>query len=75
MKLQLQELISKIFNDERARAEFMSNPDSIISRFELSKAEKRAVLKTHAKLGLVSSDSAHLEAAVGPTIEWLAPTP
>ena len=71
----LQELIKNIFADEKTKAQFMSNPDSVLSRFDLSEQEKRAVLKTHAKLGLVTSGSQELEAVVDPTGNWLAPTP
>ncbi len=60
----LQELVKKIFGDEKTKSEFMSNPDSVLARFNLTETEKRAVLKTHAKLGLATSGSQQLEAAV-----------
>ena len=72
---QLQELVKKIFSDEKTRLRFMSDPDSILSQFALTEQEKRAVLSTHAKLGLVTSDSQQLEAALSPTIDWSAPMP
>jgi hypothetical protein len=71
----LQELVKTIFGDEKTRLEFESNPDNVLSRFSLTDEEKRAVLITHAKLGLVTSDSQQLEAALAPTITWVAPTP
>jgi hypothetical protein len=71
----LQDLIKNIFNDEKSKAEFMSNPDSVLSRFSLTEEERKAVLNTHAKLGLVTSDSQQLEAALDPTWIWTAPTP
>ena len=70
----LQELVKKIFGDEKTKSEFMSNPDSVLSRFSLTKQEKRAVLNTHARLGLVTSDSQQLEAVLDPMGEWFAPT-
>ncbi len=71
----LQELVKKIFNDEKTKQQFMSNPDSILSQFKLTKQEKKAVLNVHNKMGLVTSDSPQLEAALKPTYNWLSPTP
>ncbi len=71
----LQELVNKIFGDEKTRLQFMSNPDSVLSQFVLTEQEKKAVLKTHAKLGLVTSNSPQLEAVIDPTSTWSAPIP
>lgn len=60
----LQELVKKIFGDEKTKSEFMSNPDSILAQFNLTETEKKAVLNTHARLGLVTSDSQQLEAVL-----------
>lgn len=66
----LQELVKKIFSDEKTKAQFMSDPDSIISRYNLTEQEKKAVLNTHAKLGLITSNSQQLEAAIDPMDIW-----
>ena len=71
----LQELVKKIFGDEKTKSQFMANPDSVLSQFDLTEQEKKAVLNTHAKLGLVTSDSQQLEAAIDPTANWFAGTP
>jgi hypothetical protein len=71
----LQELIKKIFSDEEARSQFISNPDSVLAKFSLTGPEKRAVLSTHAKLGLVTGNSGQLEATLDTAIPWLAATP
>jgi hypothetical protein len=71
----LQELIKKVFSDDEAKRQFMSDPDSFISQFALTDQEKRAVLNTHDKLGLVAADSQQLEAALEPTQIWLNPVP
>ena len=71
----LQDLVKKIFSDEKTRSQFMSNPDSVLAQFTLTEQEKKAVLNTHAKLGLVTADSQQLEAALDPTFIWLAPVP
>jgi hypothetical protein len=71
----LQDLINSIFKDEKSKGEFISNPDSFMFRFDLTEQEKKAVLNTHAKLGLVAFDSQQLEAALDPTWVWSAPTP
>ena len=66
----LQGLISKIFSDEKTRLQFMSDPDSVLSQFQLTDQEISAVLSTNAKLALITSDSQQLEAIVGPTAIW-----
>lgn len=71
----LQELVKKIFGDEKTRLQFESNPASVLARFSLTEQEKKAVLATHAKLGLVTTGSQQLEAAINPTANWHAPRP
>ncbi len=66
----LQELVKKIFSDEKTKQQFMSNPESVLSQFSLSEQEKKAVLSAHAKMGLVTSDSGQLEAVIDPTAFW-----
>jgi hypothetical protein len=65
----LQELIKTIFSNEQTKSQFMTNPDSVLSRFDLTEEEKRAVLSTHARLGLVT-DSVQLEESIGPMGFW-----
>ncbi|MFC2017138.1 hypothetical protein ACFLUD_01835 [Chloroflexota bacterium] len=67
----LQGLVKKIFGDEKTKLQFESDPDSVLSRFALTEQEKKAVLKTHAKLGLVTSDSQQLEATLN-SPPWMA---
>ncbi len=71
----LQEMVSKIFSDEATKSQFIADPDSIISKYELTEQERKAVLSTHAKLGLVTGDSPQLAAALKPTWVWTAPIP
>ena len=71
----LQEAVKKIFGDEKTKAQFLKDPESVVSKFSLTEQEKRAVLNTHAKFGLVRSNSTQLEAALSPTIDWWAPVP
>ena len=71
----LQELVKKIFGDEKTKLQFESNPDSVLAQFDLTEREKKAILTTHAKVGLVTSDSPALEAALDPTASWWVPTP
>ena len=76
MKLQaLQELVKKIFGDEKTKQQFLEDPDSVLVQFNLTEQEKKAVLRTHTKLGLVTSDSQQLEAVLEPTAFWFAPEP
>lgn len=69
----LQELVKKIFGDDKTRSQFMADPDSVLSRFSLTEQEKKAVLNTRAKVGLVTSGSQQLEATLDTTDEWSAP--
>jgi len=71
----LQELVKKIFGDEKTKQQFLKDPDSVLAQFELTEQEKKALLKTQAKLGLVTSDSQQLEAALDPTVNWVATPP
>ena len=66
----LQDLVKKIFSDDNTKQQFISNPESVLSQFNLSKQEKRAILNTYNKLGLATSDSGQLEAIIGPTGMW-----
>ena len=71
----LQELVKKIFSDEKTKRQFIKDPDSVLTLFTLTAQEKKAVLSTYTRLGLVVSDSQQLEATLKPTTDWLAPTP
>lgn len=71
----LQELVKKIFGDEKTKREFQKDPDSILARYNLTEQEKRAVLKTHAKLGLVATGSDQLEATLSANAGWSGPMP
>ena len=70
----LQELVKKIFSSEETKSQFITNADSVISQFELTETEKKAVLTTHTKLGLVTGNSSQLEAATS-KFNWLSPVP
>lgn len=71
----LQDLVKKIFSDEKTKLQFESDPDTVLSQFNLTEQEKKAVLNTHAKLGLVTSDSQQLEAALIATTDWYSGGP
>ena len=71
----LQELVKKIFSEEETKRQFLKDPESVLAQFTLTEQERKAVLNTHAKLALVTSDSSQLEAALKPTVNWHAPTP
>lgn len=66
----LQEMIKKVFSDEKTKLQFMSNPESVLAQFKLTEQEKKAVLTTHAKLGLATADSQQLEEVLGPFAIW-----
>ncbi len=65
----MQELVKKIFGDEKVKSEFLADPEKVVSQYSLTEPEKRAILSTHAKLGLVTSGS-HVEAALIGQDDW-----
>lgn len=71
----LQQFVKAVFSDEKTRVEFMFDADGVMRRFALTEEEKKAVLSTQARLGLVASGSRQLEAATGPMGTWMAPVP
>jgi|WetSurMetagenome_2_1015567.scaffolds.fasta_scaffold1558097_1 hypothetical protein len=71
----VQDLVKQIFSDEKAKSQFISDPQSVMSKFSLTAPEKRAILNTHAKLRLVTSNSQQMEAVVEPLANWFAPQP
>jgi hypothetical protein len=66
----LQEMVRKIFSSEETKSQFVSDPNSVISQFELSETEKKAVFATHARLGIVAGNSATLQAIADPLTFW-----
>ena len=70
----LQELVKYIFKNERTKAEFANNPESVISRFELTELEHKAVIDIHTKTGLVTGDSSALIEMIK-SASWSAPMP
>jgi hypothetical protein len=71
----LENLVKRLFSDERAKAEFMANPDGVLARHGLTEQEKKAVLTTHARMGLVSGNSAQLSTSVVAGLPWASPAP
>ena len=67
---QLQEMVRKIFSDEEIKSQFITSPESVLSRYSLTDDEKKAVRITHTRLGLASSGSVQLEAAVKSLLWW-----
>lgn len=71
----LRELVKKVFSDEKTKEEFTADPNLVMSRFALRESEKKAVLATHLKLGLVTAGSTQLETSTRATTLWSSPTP
>lgn len=71
----LQELVKKIFGDEETKQEFLKDPDRVIAKYNLTEQEKKAILNTHAKLGLVATGSEQLEVTLSANQGWGAPAP
>jgi hypothetical protein len=56
----LQEMVRSIFSDESIRCKFAKDPQSVISHYNLTAAEKKAALSPRLKTALVSANSAEL---------------
>jgi hypothetical protein len=67
----IKELVKAVFNDEKTRQEFVSDPNRVISRYALTRSEKSAVLGTYFKAGLVTRTSPGLAAVIQPLGFWL----
>ncbi len=68
----LRDLVKKIFGDDQLRQQFASEPEKVISKFDLTEQEKTAVLAIQS--GLVNGGSTQMEMAVRPSIGWMSPT-
>lgn len=66
----LQNLIKNIFTDEDAKLKFISNPDSVVSQYKLTKQEQKAVLAAYKKMGLITADSQQFDIVVDPYGTW-----
>jgi hypothetical protein len=67
----LQELVKKLFTEEKTKVEFAANPDNVLSRFSLTDPEKKAILTTYSRVGLVSGESVALDTTIEPLIFWV----
>lgn len=67
----LQEMIKRVFSDESTKQQFLANPNDVMSQYKLTKNERTAVMNTHAKLGLATSNSGQLAASVEPMMYWV----
>ncbi|MDD4923455.1 MAG: hypothetical protein PHF74_01295 [Dehalococcoidales bacterium] len=67
----LQEMVKNIFCDEATKEQFLANPDSVMSRYNLSDHERTAVLNTNARLGLATSNSPALSVGIEAALFWL----
>jgi hypothetical protein len=67
---ELKRFVSTIFNDPETRAEFLKDPDTVISRFSLTKQEKRSVLNSHARLNMALTGSQQSAENIDPTAMW-----
>jgi hypothetical protein len=67
----LKSMVNYIFSNGKARSEFQTNPEKVMAEFDLSDNERKAILASHAKLGLVSGGSATLASEIGALDSWI----
>ena len=66
----MKNLVKRIFSDEATKAQFMADPDKVMSEFKLSAEERKAMTTTFAHLGTDSSGSGNLAAVIQPMDSW-----
>jgi len=62
----LAEMVKQVFCNEDLKAQFVSNPNSVIAKFNLSRQEKEVVLGAHGSLG----NSPEAVMMIDPMIMW-----
>jgi hypothetical protein len=68
----LTNLVRKAFSNKENRSQFMSDPTSFMSQFQLTELEKKSVLSAHSRLSSASSAGAEGTLnMVEPLIMWL----
>ena len=70
--MELQKCIRDIFASEESRKQFESNPEGNLSRYQLTSQEKNAFMTVYSGMGLVTSDSAQMTAAIKAHYNWLS---
>ncbi len=63
----LQDLVKRIFADEETKRQFTADPRGFLATTDLTDEEKKAVLSTQARLGLVTSSG---QVQAGPMAFW-----
>jgi hypothetical protein len=71
MSTTLRQLVKTIFSDPDQREQFMANPEGFLSKYSLTDTERKAILYTNFKLGPTAGQSARVEAAIDPLIDWM----
>lgn len=66
----IQNLVKRIFSSEETKSQFISDPESVLAHYSLSKQEKQAVLNSVACVGTGSSSANALIAKTDPLNYW-----
>lgn len=69
-KQALEDVVRLIFGDAKTRDQFLSSPDSVLSKFAVTESEKKAILGTYSRFGLVTSGSPQLTAVLESADPW-----
>ncbi|MFA5629008.1 MAG: hypothetical protein WC958_01920 [Dehalococcoidales bacterium] len=67
----LKAMVKDIFGSEAGKKEFAANPESVMSRYNLTGHEKTAVLNTASRVGLTTSTSSALAFDIEAAILWV----
>ena len=67
----LSKLVKRVFSNEVIKEQFISNPESIMSQFKLTKQEEKAVLSAHSKMALAHPGSSQTVMNIEPLVMWL----
>ena len=66
----VQAVIKRGVTDSEFKDRLLSNPEEVLSRFDLRGEEKEAMIRVQARLALATNNSDQLEEAIGPYGSW-----
>lgn len=67
----LKAMTKLIFSDAKTRSDFETNPEKVMTGFNLSESERKSILISITRLGLVSGNSIALSNEIGAFDNWI----
>ena len=63
-------IVKKTFLDSKFKKSLTEDPSKALAKFDLTEAEKDAIINVHTSVGVVGGDSVALQATVDPMASW-----